>query len=337
VHVSRPEEARSNIDVVAQAIRTELSLRMRVDPGLLADFDVHTAAATVDRLNQLYRRYNQELGTDPQLEVVPDPRSDRRDVVGRVVRNGLAAELGVSPQLLATFSPQVAATALLRLSEMRNRLLEHERRFQVVERRDIVARVIRDGLAERLQVHPRVLGGLSPVGGAALLNRMVAEENLRREVEARVSVDELTGALRRAAGEEALERELRRSSRLEGHRLVAVFLDVDNLKEVNDTAGHAAGDRLLQEIVLVLKSRLRTYDVIIRWGGDEFVLGLPRTDLQAAERVLQDVELLFAIRTSGHQFGFGIATLQAGDTPAQLVARADEDLYRRRRERRRPI
>jgi diguanylate cyclase len=144
-----------------------------------------------------------------------------------------------------------------------------------------------------------------------------------------IAVDDLTGALRRAAGEARLEQEIRRARRSPGSTLVIAFLDVDSLKAVNDSAGHSAGDRLLQFLVGTLRARLRSYDVIIRWGGDEFVCVLPQTPLDAAEKVFGEVVESFGSQT-GRRFTAGFAELKDEDTLSELVARADHDLYVRK-------
>jgi diguanylate cyclase (GGDEF)-like protein len=148
-------------------------------------------------------------------------------------------------------------------------------------------------------------------------------------MQTQVAVDELTGALRRAAGEVRLEQEMRRANRLAGGRLIIVFLDMDALKTVNDTSGHAAGDRLLRDLVSTLRARLRSYDAVIRWGGDEFVCILPQTGAEAAEKVFSEVLDSFRSHT-GQRFSAGFAALEEGDGIPELVARADRDLYDRR-------
>ena len=93
--------------------------------------------------------------------------------------------------------------------------------------------------------------------------------------------DELTGARRRGVGLEELQREIERSRRTGGN-LVAVYVDVDNLKSVNDGLGHGAGDELLCEVVDGLKRHVRSYDLVVRLGGDEFLCALPDVSLEDA-------------------------------------------------------
>ena len=93
-----------------------------------------------------------------------------------------------------------------------------------------------------------------------------------------------------------LERELDRSRRANG-RLVLAFVDVDRLKAANDTEGHAAGDQLLRDVVAALKGGLRSYDLVIRYGGDEFLCALPDTDVETARGRFDEVRKTLAARS----------------------------------------
>jgi diguanylate cyclase (GGDEF)-like protein len=164
----------------------------------------------------------------------------------------------------------------------------------------------------------------------------VALERLRglirqlQRLAAQAAVDDLTGALRRGAGLEALGREIARFRRFGGKGLAAIFVDVDHLKRVNDTEGHPAGDALLAAVVETIRERLRAYDLIIRWGGDEFVCVLPDTSAGEAERTVADIDEQVRARTRGRSVSIGLVVLEPGDDAASLVGRADSALYARR-------
>src|SRR5262249_2338892 len=103
-------------------------------------------------------------------------------------------------------------------------------------------------------------------------------ERARLEAELqRAHLDALTGAFRRAVGRLALRNEIERARRADG-RFVIAFVDVDDLKGVNDRDGHAAGDRVLRTLAATMRANLRSYDPIVRFGGDEFVCGISSID-----------------------------------------------------------
>jgi diguanylate cyclase (GGDEF)-like protein len=201
------------------------------------------------------------------------------------------------------------------------------------ERRDLDARSARDRLALMMGVHPRELRVLDSRLASVMADRM---SEMNRRVQRLVdsnAIDELTGTLRRQAGLQALEREIDRARRSADGKLVVAFIDVDDLKHLNDSQGHAAGDRLLQSVATTLRTQLRSYDLVMRWGGDEFVCVLPEAGLEGAARIVEDIEVGFAAR-NGYGFSTGLAALEDTDTAEDLVIRADQRLYESRRERR---
>jgi diguanylate cyclase (GGDEF)-like protein len=145
------------------------------------------------------------------------------------------------------------------------------------------------------------------------------------------SIDGLTGAYRRDAGMLELEHEVTRARRT-GDTFVLAFVDVNNLKERNDTHGHHAGDELLRKIADTLRANVRSYDLVVRYGGDEFVCGFPALDVNdAAERFARINGDLAA--TAEASVAFGLAELETDDSLADLITRADSIMYAHRSQR----
>ncbi len=142
-------------------------------------------------------------------------------------------------------------------------------------------------------------------------------------------LDELTGAYRRGSGFLELEREMMRAAR-EGQPLAVAFVDVDHLKQVNDSQGHAAGDQLLRHVAGALIARLRDYDMVIRYGGDEFVAVMNGLSAEAAAARLRSINTVLRTMSNGASMSIGVSQLQPGDSADDLVRRADEALYRSR-------
>ncbi|MCY1345363.1 Regulator of RpoS [compost metagenome] len=154
-----------------------------------------------------------------------------------------------------------------------------------------------------------------------------------RSLKARMVRDSLTGLFNHTHTLQLLEDAGARARR-EGKPLCFAMLDIDHFKKVNDTYGHPMGDRVIKSLALFLKQRLRKTDHIGRYGGEEFAVVLPDTDLQAAHRVLEEIRRRFAeIRYPAQPhdlsctFSCGIAQLHDGLDINQLSKQADEALY----------
>lgn len=146
-------------------------------------------------------------------------------------------------------------------------------------------------------------------------------------------IDELTGARRRGVGLEELDREIDRAQR-NGTSLVAVFVDVDNLKSVNDELGHGVGDRLLCNVVSGLKDQLRAYDLVIRLGGDEFLCVLPGVTVDDARARFADLNAELWSASPQGSVSIGVSELHDHETQPDLIERADHDLLAARPRRR---
>ena len=166
---------------------------------------------------------------------------------------------------------------------------------------------------------------------ASLERAQAHEERAESALNLRLSTrDDLTGAWTRKFGLEAISRELERTHRTES-KLVVAFVDVDGLKEVNDGEGHLAGDALLELVGETLLTSVRPYDIVVRYGGDEFVCGMPGLGAKQARGRFERIAAALTEANAEHSISFGLAEAEPGDTLEDLIARADAALLEERR------
>jgi diguanylate cyclase (GGDEF)-like protein/PAS domain S-box-containing protein len=209
---------------------------------------------------------------------------------------------------------------------------------------------------DRLVSVEEVAKVISKDGRPWVVQGLIQDITRRKEAEANITFlayhDTLTGLLNRAVFEQHLGAAVARADR--NHRAVAVlFLDLDRLKEVNDSLGHSAGDELLRHVANCLSHAIRESDIVARQGGDEFLVllpdleygdgtppGSPNTALQMAEMIAARIETLLEapvmigdseLRTSA-SIGISVYPLDVTDG-RDLIHNADAAMYRRKQGR----
>lgn len=160
-----------------------------------------------------------------------------------------------------------------------------------------------------------------------------ATDRLKRELALKdlASRDALTGLLNRRAGEQLLK-QYDDHKQLPKKMLCLIMMDVDNFKKINDTFGHVVGDLILKSSSQLLKSKARNTDSVIRWGGEEFLIIVPDSDLKAAlefaERMRKSIEQHTDKQVGRITASFGVAELRPDEGTASLLNRADKALYK---------
>ena len=156
---------------------------------------------------------------------------------------------------------------------------------------------------------------------------------LQRRAETRAMRDGLTGVLNRASFTNHAHREIGQNRRIKSN-VSLLFVDVDHFKRINDTYGHKAGDQVLKRIIRLTRDCLRNGDTVARWGGEEFVVLLPATDLNGtlliAEKIRHRIEVeQFDKLASGLHVTVSIGCVEMSSCEGldELVARADRALY----------
>jgi diguanylate cyclase (GGDEF)-like protein len=167
-------------------------------------------------------------------------------------------------------------------------------------------------------------------------------EERTEEVYKLAVLDSLTGLYNRRSGERRLAEEISRSSR-NVRPLTILLLDLDDLKAINDTFGHPAGDQTIKQFTENLQKSSRGSDVAIRLGGDEFMVVLPECKAEDVDLVLRRLErrrIEFNGRSIEIKFSAGWTDYRSGESMDSLIQRADAALYankRARKEQNEPI
>lgn len=148
----------------------------------------------------------------------------------------------------------------------------------------------------------------------------------------RADTDRLTGLLNKGAFRERVEEEIHRSRRYQ-HPLTLVFLDLDDFKQINDTQGHARGDKLLQDFSKTINNAIRKTDFAGRIGGDEFTICFPETGPEHARKAIEKLLAAMEIMTSqsGWQVTASLGVLTCTDfceTYDALLGKADQLMYK---------
>jgi diguanylate cyclase (GGDEF)-like protein len=213
-------------------------------------------------------------------------------------------------------------------------------------RQAVVRSLMRAGRGRRQAASDRARSALRRVDAGADRDRaasdrvlaagdraLAAEDRAQAAAERKADeVDALTGARRRGPGLTDVQHEIDRASRGDG-RLIAVYVDVDGLKATNDSKGHHAGDMRLKHIVAVLQTQLRSYDPVVRLGGDEFVCTVSGTPIESVRERFAGIMARLSLTPDDGSLTAGFAQLAPGDSPMDLIDRADRHLIAARETR----
>jgi diguanylate cyclase (GGDEF)-like protein len=155
-------------------------------------------------------------------------------------------------------------------------------------------------------------------------------EKLTEKIKRLSEEDYLTKLHNRRKIHEILESEISRSKRYNS-TFAIVLLDIDNFKNTNDKFGHNAGDQVLVQISSIIRKTIRESDIASRWGGEEFLVFCPHTNIDGAfslaEKLRNSIEKNEFGEVGYKTSSFGVAQIEHADTVQSLIQRADEALY----------
>ncbi|MFZ5549861.1 MAG: diguanylate cyclase [Pseudomonadota bacterium] len=221
-------------------------------------------------------------------------------------------------------------------------LVRYAETIQQADSLESLAGVVREMVDESRSVHGLVSSTRERLAGehqrATELEQQVRmlEAELRR-LSDEVGTDALTQVANRRGLMQAFEAEKGRLER-DGGPLAVGLLDIDNFKRLNDSLGHAAGDQALVALAQRVRSSLRPVDVVARFGGEEFVVLMPGTPVDEAQKALTRLQRLLTASLFMHDgkevfvtFSAGVTTYRLGEKVEEALERADEALYEAKR------
>lgn len=167
--------------------------------------------------------------------------------------------------------------------------------------------------------------------GAYLTNYYKRKQFIDSKELLRVSItDPLTGIYNRVKFNEELQRWIEFCNRYE-HPLSLVMFDIDDFKKVNDNYGHMTGDCVIKDLALIIEKQIRNTDIFARWGGEEFVILLPNTNIHQAKEMMERIRV--CVQNNKYNdiehitCSFGVAALRKNENAESLLQRADKLLY----------
>ncbi|MCK4974541.1 MAG: GGDEF domain-containing protein, partial [Sulfurimonas sp.] len=153
----------------------------------------------------------------------------------------------------------------------------------------------------------------------------------KKKIEEKAYIDSLTGVYNRNKFDEVLDYEVKQAKRYHSSLSIAI-VDIDHFKQFNDTYGHLLGDEVLSLLAKTIQKNIRDTDVFARWGGEEFVVLMPSTNINeaktAAEHLRKKVEQIELKDIGGITASFGVTQFLEHDNEEELFKRADRALYK---------
>lgn len=174
-------------------------------------------------------------------------------------------------------------------------------------------------------------GGQAITGVVVMFVEITQRKRAAEALYALATTDSLTGVANRRAFMQRLESEVTRARRYR-IPLALIMYDLDHFKRVNDTYGHAIGDAVLKDVTRLVKTNLRAVDVVARWGGEEFMILAPQSDVEGARRLANKLRTVIASRVFASvqtvTASFGVAGFEPHDGATSLLKKVDDALYK---------
>lgn len=202
---------------------------------------------------------------------------------------------------------------------------------------NVIINILDEALRETSALHRNDSARLAREEVERAEHRIAALKQEMEQLRGLIHIDHLTGALNRGGLDQAFLREVAYADR-HNTALCVALIDIDNFKTFNDSHGHQTGDAVLAHLAQVMRKSLRPSDTIVRFGGEEFLILFPYSDLEQSEKALLRLRDTLARHPFSHNgntlvitFSAGVTPRKRGETQNAVIARADQALYEAKR------
>ncbi len=254
---------------------------------------------------------------------------DEQDRIA-LVSEPMAAMLGQSPETLYALAPDDLVAAISAAVEVQPELIR-EGRLLPTRENPLVCEEFEVTRPSRSVIRWVARWVSQPVPAQIVIaTDITAQVDLTAAYQRLAMTDALTGLANRRHGEQTMRRELARAQRY-STKLCLALLDIDYFKGINDSQGHGFGDEVLTGVGRAIMACIRESDFAARWGGEEFLVLMPNTDLEGAvvccERIRSSVASRVSCAGKPVTISIGISIHHSGEAVESTLARADQKLY----------
>jgi len=304
---------------------------VQIDAAPLDEFDEHRA------LHLLVHDISERVDAERRLRVYSEFHENLPVPLYRATRGATGRFIAFNPAFLRLFEADTPEQLFKHdISDLyvdpreRERFSNQLMHKGEVRRYDLRLRTLTGRMIECIDTAYRHEDENGQIVFDGVLEDVTHQRELERELARQAQYDDLSGLVNRRHCDARLSAEIERCKRY-GQPLSVLMLDIDHFKRVNDEQGHAAGDRLLQEIAGVIRHQVRQTDLAARWGGEEFMVLLPSTHgsgaARLAEKLRHAVAEMARARGQGITVSIGCTEHVTGENRDDLLGRVDDALY----------
>jgi diguanylate cyclase (GGDEF)-like protein/PAS domain S-box-containing protein len=313
------------VEITASPLRDAAGKIIR---GIEVVRDITERKEAEEKLRKSEEKYRSLADTLSEVVYRADPETFQTTYINSAIKSvsGYSAEEWLSDTSLweNTVYPDDRKRVFAILAEAQGKLKNFSIEYRLV-RKDRSVRWVEDRVALEKDQYGKVVS----ING--VMYDITEQKKMENELKQLATMDSLTQVFNRTKFDEIMAREMARAKRFDKPLSIIIY-DMDSFKKINDGYGHIVGDRVLKTSADLVRGLIRKIDYIVRWGGEEFVIIAPETDLKNAEELAERIRK----STESHRFdkvervtvSFGVTEFKKDDDVDSILKRADDALYK---------